>query len=446
MRADHLECSGKLEGAKPGFTPNLDGLAARGVRFENAFANAAWTLPSHASLFTGQEPHIHGQSHAAVVEGVKKIRIKEEATLRGRFTTLAAALREVGYQTLGLSQNTWVGSISSQDHGFDRFWELWLQDQSKLPFPPQKGDDLELHKVTYAARHFMDNAYDTDRPLFLFVNYITCHLPYQPAWSFRSRFVRGFPPEELLEVTSHNWLTMQHEGTLGDKALPYLRNLYLAEVAEVDAAVGQLAGLLKARGLLDNTLFIVTSDHGECLGQHGFFDHQFNLYDDLLRVPLTMSHPKLPGGSKESTPVQLSDLLPTVLHMVGAEAQQKRLALPGRIMPLDGKSGGTGSGGDRPLFFQFRRGSLVLAQLKSTLPADTVARLDRDLFAVRHGAWKAILTSDGEFLVFNTEKDAGEEQNQATQDKDRARALLALLKDHYGGKGLPFPEKTAVPG
>ena len=131
VRADHV-------GAVEGMTPNIDRIAAEGVRFERAYSSAAWTLPSHGSLFTGHEPRAHGQTHAAVREDAAGISLDPRAALPGRFTTLAAALGEIGYQRLGLSQNFWVGRLSTQDAGFGRFWELW-RDDGALPFPPRRS-------------------------------------------------------------------------------------------------------------------------------------------------------------------------------------------------------------------------------------------------------------------------------------------------------------------
>jgi arylsulfatase A-like enzyme len=441
MRADHLECARALPGSAAGFTPNLDALAGRGIRFANAFANAPWTLPSHASLFTGREPHEHGQCHAALVYDGEDVSLKPEARLPGRFNTLAAALGELGYQSVGISQNPWVGTFATQDFGFGRFWELWQREPGRLPFPPPAGDDLDIHKITYFSRGFFDTMLDRSRPFFLFANYINCHLPYEPAWPFRQRFAPGFPSEDVLSLSSRNWLPRKEEGKLGPEAIAHLRRLYLAEVAEVDAAVGEFVALLQERGLLDTTLIIVLSDHGECIGHHGFFDHQFNLFDDLLRVPLIMAHPKLPPSPAIETPVVLSDLFPTVLEFIGARRMRERLGLPGRIMPL---AAGTGSAEarERPLFSLYRRGSRVLVEVRHSLPAAVAARLDRDLFGVRKGDWKAVLASDGELVLFNAARDPGEEENVARKEPGVARELGALLKEHFDNGALPFPKTT----
>ena len=428
LRQDSVGCYGGEGGA----TAAIDRIAAEGVRFANAYANAPWTLPSHASLFTGLPPEAHGQTHAAVEESDGRIGIAAGARLPGRCATMAAALKELGYQTVGISQNPWVGALSSQDHGFDYFWEL--ARPAGLPFPDQQGDDLRFHRVTYFFRKFLELRRAPDRPLFLFVNYIACHLPYDPPELYRQRFVQGPAPRRLAEVESGNWLVKQERGELDDGAVAGLEELYLAETAYADAAVGELRAELEAARLLDDTLLIVTSDHGECIGHHGFFDHQFNLYEDLLRVPLVARGPALAPGAVCADLVQLSDLFPTVLGAAGGEAIRARLRLPGAPV-LD--AGGPARIPARPLFFMFRRGSRVLAKLKSALAPATCARLDRDLFAVRDGAMKLILAGDGEAELYDLGSDAREERKLALPEKEAA--LRALLAARYARADVGFP-------
>jgi arylsulfatase A-like enzyme len=439
MRADHLECAGTPMGGARGFTPTLDRLAARGTRFKNAYANAPWTLPSHASLFTGCEPHRHGQDNPALTGNPEEIRIDPRLALPGRFTTMAAAFRELGYQTLGISENPWVGPLTALDDGFGHFWELRQDGTSRAPFPPPQGKDLTCHKVTYLCRNFFDRFFHLGNPFLLFVNYMTCHLPYRPTWQFRRAFAPDVTLDELLELRSDTWLLRQREGRLGNAQTAQLRRLYLAAVAQADAAVAEVLDLLKERQLLDNTLCIVLSDHGECIGHHGFFDHHFNLFDDLLRVPLIVAHPKLQAPRVIETPVQLSDLLPTLLQLVGAGSLGTRLNLPGPLLPL-GEDSRTPEGAARPLFFLLRRGSRVLVSLRDKLPPATIARLDRDLLGVKRGDAKAVLSSDGELTLFDTARDPEEKTNLAATHAETARALAALLGAHFGGSGIPIPE------
>ncbi len=439
LRHDHVSYSGNVPGGYTDLTPHLDELARKGIRYEKAYANAPWTLPSHASLFTGFGPHVHLQGHNAVVRRGEALAVQEKYALPGRFLTMAAVLREIGYQTLGVSQNPWVGPLTTQDYGFDHFYPLW--DQASLPFPPRKGEDLELHKVTYACRYYFEKVFKPRKPLFLFINYITCHLPYQPAWKFRRRYVPGFPPDYVLEMTSHNWLLLKQQGKLEGEAVTYLRKLYLAEAAEVDAALGQLLELAVSK-LGEDLLIIVTSDHGECIGHHGFFDHQFNLYEDLLRVPLLITHPKLPKGIAVKTPVQLSDIFPTLLGLLGCRERALRLKLPGPALPLRDEN----KPKDRPLFFLFRRGSRVLEALRPKLKSEIVSALDRDLFGVRFKDKKLIVASDGKGALYDLSADPAELKNRINENRPAAGGLFAMLREVFAPAGLPLPERISEPG
>jgi arylsulfatase A-like enzyme len=428
LRQDFVGCYGGGADA----TPAIDRIAQEGVRFSNAYANAPWTLPSHASLFTGLAPEVHRQTHAAVEEKDGAICLKPEARLPGRLATMASILKERGYQTVGISQNPWVGALSTQDHGFDFFWELGRK--TGLPFPEQQGDDLKVHKVTYFFRQFLAARRASARPLFLFVNYIACHLPYDPPELYRQKFVSGPAPRRLAEIESNNWLVRKERGELDANAAAALEELYRAEVAYADAAVAELRVELEAARLLDDALLVVTSDHGESLGQHGFFDHQFNLYDDLLRVPLIVRHAALPARGACESLVQLSDLLPTVLHFLGNDETRARFALGG--VPLfDAR--GLAPIPERPLFFMFRRGSRVLATWKDAIAKEVFARLDRELFAVRDGAMKMIVASDGESELYDLGSDSSEAKKLIAPGK--AAALRALLAARYAGAGVGFP-------
>ena len=430
LRADTLGCYG----AKVKATPRIDALAAGGILCTRAYANAPWTLPSHASLFTGFPPEIHGQTHAAVTMAGGAVGVKAEAALPGRFTTLAAALKEIGYQTAGLSQNLWVGPLSTQDHGFDRFVEL---REEKTPLYVEAPGGGREHKVTHFTRRFLAEARDPSRPLFLFINNMTCHLPYDPPPYLRQRFFQGMPSdlEKLARVKSNTWLTMVQNGELDEDAMWHLRDLYQGSVAELDAVAGGVLDVLDGAGLLDTTLFVFLSDHGECIGHHGFYDHLFNLYDDLVRVPLILSHPALAGGQVREDLVQLSDLFPTILRALGQERILARLALPGQVLPLVPGA----PPADGPLFMLFLRGSRVLEGLRAELAPATVARLDRDLFGVIEGTHKLVLAHDGEALLFDLAADPGEERNLAQDAPQMVESMAELLRAAYGTRGYAVP-------
>lgn len=432
LRADHV---GKHKDQES-VTPVLDGLAAQGVCFTKAYSNAPWTLPAHASLFTGLEPHVHEQTHAAVYDTENGPAVKKEVLLPGRLKTLAEVLKEGGYQTLGISQNPWVGRLSTQNTGFEHYWELW-SDAQPLPFAPRQGEELNRHKVTHAFKHYLDTMRDSEKPFFLFINYITCHLPYAPDWKFRRKMVKGFPPDDLFDLNSHNWLERMAEGKLDAERIDYLRKLYRAEAAEADDSVGQIVQLLEDAGAFDDTLFIVTADHGESIGHHELFDHQFSIFDDLVKIPLVMRHPRLPQGKEMAMPVQLTDLMPTLLQMSGLGKAREGLDLPGWVIPLDPAYQGDVFA-DRPLFFFYEKGARVLRLLKDKLPAALYERHNCALCGVQQGPWKLIVTGHGKVMLFNTGDDAEEGRDLAKEKADVAAGLLDAVKKHFADTGFPF--------
>jgi arylsulfatase A-like enzyme len=433
LRADYLGCYGRSRRGTP--TPAIDGIAAEGVRFAHAYATAPWTLPSHASLFTGFPPRLHGQTHAAVHREGERRLVDDAVKLPGRFQTMASVLKEIGYQTHGISQNVWVGTASSQDHGFDRFWELWHGEFLKVgDYPFAAGG--RIHKTSHFVRRFLTEHRDPGRPFFLFINNMICHLPYTPPAVFKQRFLEGPPRPALGEVKTDNWLLKKQRGELGEDEIWGLQDLYRAEVAALDSAVGEVVADLKQEGLYDDTLFIVLSDHGECIGHHGYFDHLFNLYEDLLHVPLIVRHPELPAGAVREELVQLTGVFPALLRLVGLESRRRELGLPGRPLPIEGDAGTS----PRPLFFLFRRGSPVLEGWKDTIPAATAARYDRDLFGVRAGGWKLILDHTGAGELYDVAADPEEKNDRFAGEAAKRQELVALLKAEFGGTSLPFPK------
>ncbi len=432
LRPDYLGCYGNTTGA----SPNIDVMAAEGLRFKNAYANAPWTLPSHASLFTGFPPKAHGQTHAAVHRQGARRWVDTGVALPRRFETIASTLKGIGYQTHGMSQNVWVGSGSTQDYGFDRFWPLWNETwKENVDQYVFSGAGAALHKTAHFVRRFLREFRNPDQPFFLFINNMICHLPYTPPDRLRRRFVDGPPRKDLSQVKTDTWLLKKQAGDLGEDEMWHLRDLYQAEVAAFDEAVGQIVRELKREKLLDTTLFVVTSDHGECIGHHGFFDHLFNMFDDLLRVPLIIRHPKLPAGRVRRELVQLTDMFPTILQLLGRNETGKELKLPGRPLPLDRAPDES----DRPLFFLFRRGSPVLKLLAEKLPPETVARLDCDLFGVRWGDWKLVVDHNGAAQLYNVAEDPAEEHNRADSANEMRGELTALLAAEFGNTDLPFP-------
>jgi arylsulfatase A-like enzyme/cytochrome c-type biogenesis protein CcmH/NrfG len=267
LRADRVGAYGYAKGA----TPALDGLASRGVLVEDAVVQVPETRPSHVSIFTGRLPYEHG------------VRDNLSPPLDARFPTLATLLKDRGYATGGFIGAYPVSRDSGLDRGFDRFDD---------PFGRGSGrahDDRSARP----AREVVDPALAWlsglgKRPFFAWVHLFDPHSPYTPPSPYRERF----------------------------KASPYD-----GEVAYADAQLARLLEWLARSGEAARTLVVVTSDHGEGLGDHGEDEHLVFLYDTTLRVPLVMSWPgRLPQGARVKGQFRSIDLLPTLLDLLGGPA------------------------------------------------------------------------------------------------------------------------------
>ena len=284
---------------KPGLTPHLDAFAARGIVFENARSNSGWTLPAHASMFTGVYPVQHRATQETLAFGI------DLPTIGERFT-------EAGWMTFGASANGVVSGANGLARGFGRFEETFRSDVAA-----RFGQGV--HPNEGALVDFLDGA--GDQPWFAFLNFIEAHLPYQPPVAFIERHVdtARFSPQQIamarrVRMRDH-YLT---EGGIPDELFVLLGELYDAEVAALDAYIGHLLATLESRGDLENTTVVITSDHGENLGEHGHFAHVFDLHNTLVDVPLIIRVPGAPAGTRED-PVQLLDLFPTLLALNGLD-------------------------------------------------------------------------------------------------------------------------------
>ncbi|HZR82442.1 MAG TPA: sulfatase [Candidatus Binatia bacterium] len=296
VRWDAMSANGAVEGT----TPALDAFAASGIRFTHAYAQAHWTLPSHATLFTGLLPSQHGVDWRAM-------------KARDDLVLLAEVLREAGYETFGLSENPWVTGRMGMTQGFDRYAE-----------PRQRTSDAENAIAAWLRER------SPDRPFFLFLNLMDAHPPFDV--SVGHRFL---PPDatagEVRTVVRSTARFHFCETPPSERERAILRAQYLLGVTRADARLARVLDLLRAARGTASEIAIVTSDHGEMLGEHGLFDHQLGLWDELLHVPLVVSG--VPGAPPAvvATPVALADVFPSVLAWAGLAVPP---GLAGRPLPL----------------------------------------------------------------------------------------------------------------
>lgn len=269
LRADRLGSYG-YEAAD---TPNLDALANRGLRFEQATSVMPLTLPAHSSLMTGTYPATHGvRDNGGFYLGEEHLTLAEILSAEG--------MRTGGFVGAFVLDSRW-GIAQGFDHYFDAF-DLTAFDQA----PGMDAIQRPGSEVVDQALRWLEQ--DPQRPFFAWVHLYDPHTPYEAPEPFRS----AFPAT--------------------------LDGAYDAEIAATDAQVGRLLNTLEADGRLDDTLVVVVADHGEMLGEHGEVTHGFFIYDAAVRIPLLIAGPGVPAAVIDDQ-VRIVDLLPTVLGRLGLE-------------------------------------------------------------------------------------------------------------------------------
>jgi arylsulfatase A-like enzyme len=281
-------------GGDRGLTPTLDALAAGGVTFEQAIAQAPWTAPSHATMLASQYPSTLGMGDFA-----------DPGRIRDAVDTLAEVMQWSGRRTHAIV----AGGFVAGHIGFKQGFEAYMHTGTTMP------------KVVSEATKWLETL-GKDEKFFLFLHTYDVH-EYNPPEPFRSRFVRAYDgPLARLPPTDIDNLVQGGERHLREKNVSeadrrYLTDLYDASVAAVDAQVELLMGELDRLGRRGRTLIVITSDHGEEFWEHGGTGHGYSLYDENLRVPLILSHPSLPRV-RVPDQVRLLDVAPTIAAIAGA--------------------------------------------------------------------------------------------------------------------------------
>jgi arylsulfatase A-like enzyme len=282
LHADHLGCYGGTRGA----SPTIDALAARGVRFAQARSNASWTLPSTATLFTGLYQATHGLQFDKQIEAV---RLSESAD------TLAELFARAGYDTLYAGQNPLAGAPYGLDQGFAQYesFRIWTDDMIRF---------LEQRL-----------AEPRERPLFTYVHLRRPHTPYDALPEHMVRFADPEYDGPVVGSDDDVWRHNTSDHRLRDADLQHLQDRYLANIHQADAWLARLLSSVDE----SRTLIVLTSDHGEAVGQHGTLGHNWHTWGEYLRIPLVLVHPSLPPGSTVDAPVSTVDIMPTLLDLFG---------------------------------------------------------------------------------------------------------------------------------
>jgi arylsulfatase A-like enzyme len=451
-------------------TPNLAAFAEEATVFEQAVAPAPWTLPVHASLFTGLYPSQHGAD-------------QENPYLEGA-TTLAETLSAAGYDTACYSSNAWITPYTHLTDGFDdqdnffevmpgeflsgplaRAWKTMNDNESlraiadKLVslgntaheyFAGGEGADSKTPAVIDRTKTFID---DADRS-FAFINLMDAHLPYHPPEEFADEFAPGVDSTEVCQ-NSKEYNSGARD--IDDDEWEDIRNLYDAEITHIDDQLGRLFDWLKETGRWDDTMVVVCADHGELHGEHDLYGHEFGLYDPLVNVPLLVKHPELDADRRDDQ-VELIDLYHTVLDVLDVEGGTPASAGETAVEldrtrslvadsyrafdTLDPAERDPGQrGGGKYAFVEYSRPVVELKQLEEkaaaagiTLPTDS--RFYSRMRAARRTDAKYVRIDRIDDEAYRLDTDPDETENLAGTDDDAIEATeetLAAFESAVGG-------------
>jgi arylsulfatase A-like enzyme len=403
LRADHLG----IYGHERTTSPNIDRFFGKGLVFERTYAQAPWTLPSHASMFTGQYPSTHG------ISTYPNDTFGYVDRLRPDLVTIAEILSEHGFETAGFTGGVYL----TQEYGFDQGFEVFEVTRSTRM---EEALDLALPWLEH----------ERDRPFFLFLHSFDVHR-YQPPHYFEDLSDNGYagPLRDLLLEQPHLFEAAVITDGLSQPTtedMSFVRNLYDTEIRVVDEQLQRLFSALEHSGLIENTAVILTSDHGENFWEQGDSGHCFTLQDPTLRVPLLISAPGLRQGRRIDGFARVIDIPVTILEIAGVSSRARDRMHGVELLT---QIGGGGLGPDTVIAEADRFGTqacIISGRFKYTHYGMPSYNLLRGRFA--------LLTLRGLFSRFNrTEElfdlqaDPAAQNNMVTADPERAALLRQVL-------------------
>lgn len=401
-------------------TPTTDSLAREGRVVETMISNAPWTLPSHASLFSGLYPSEHG----AQWQTGRRFGPQMSATI-------AELLRGAGYETVCATSNGLISSTTGLARGFDRYvhrselergWRRRMRQAGRLLL----GGDAGGRRINAWLRRTLPTVRS---PMFLFVNYLECHWPYAPPR--RLHRAAGGPRLSVRDEVRIRRMLASRVGpwdaiaTADEEALEVYSSLYDGEHRNVDELLDELLDLLRATDHLreGETIVMVTSDHGEHIGEHGLADHQASLDDHLLGVPFIAWGPGIVPGGRVAGPYEFVDVLPSMAAALGLDWPEG--------VPEDRRTGLLGAPERRTeelAFGEWRAwGPEDLARVRARHPRYDFTPLVRDLRCVRAPRFKLVEEGDGARALYDLSDDPDEERDVAPAYPSEVARLGAAL-------------------
>ncbi|MFH1038805.1 MAG: sulfatase-like hydrolase/transferase [PVC group bacterium] len=401
LRPDHLSCNGYFLPT----SPNIDAMAAGGVLFKSALAASSWSLPTHASLFTGLYPSSHGAYSFFSVLG-------------DEIPTLAGILSENGYYALSLYDNPLL-KIAGLNKGFDLAAGVVIDRRVSFTlmriYQKFVKKDSPANQILELAGKWVEHSARLEVPCFIFMNLFDVHAPYTPKEPYFSEFTKSVNIDQVnmplirklnsVSVKIKDKLDVLSELTETDRS--YLLRLYDSNISYEDKLMGNLLRLLKNTGRYDNTLVIVTADHGEYLGEHHCLGHFVKkMYNPGLKIPLIINFPeKVKPGIREGYVSQV-DIFPTVLSLIGLKNR-----IPPEVQGVD--------------LFSEKESRDVIAEFWD----DNGNEFTR---AIISDNMKLIVDEHEHNQLYDLERDPGEENNLVSVFPGKAEQLRENLKARLG--------------
>jgi arylsulfatase A-like enzyme len=407
VRADHLS----LYGYQRNTTPHLAELSREATVFSHATAAGDMTITSHAAILTGTYASWNGARPHQSASG-------NGVPLSDKYPTLAEILSEHGYSTAAVVANS---GFLTREWGFDRGFQFFDARGAVRMMPPRKeyllryGVRPVLHRVIDTADFDMmflrageinreaygllDRLRSSRRPFFLFLNYMDAHSPYAPP----PQFDQLYPAERDLSIPDARYGELfdqlaEGRGQMSEKERQHYISQYDGGIAYMDAEIGRLIDGLKQRGLYENTLLIIVSDHGEAFGERNLVGHGLSVNEDQVDVPLIVKYPGNNRGQRVEERVDHTDLLPTVLDVTGIS--------PPQFLQGFSLRGGVGNANRKLISESFPGSGLISLNSKFN-------RIERAIYS---GNFKYIDSTAGKHELYDVSTDPAEVHNLCSVD------------------------------
>ena len=393
LRADRLGCYGYERAT----SPYIDLFSKDALFFESCYSTSPWTKTAVGSLFTSLYPSQHGAFFF-------------HSRLPDKRLTLAEVFKNRGYDTLAFQTNP----IITRDYNFDQGFSSY--------------SDLTFERAEHVNAQIFSRLRKKRKPFFAYMHFMETHLPYEPPPEYYSLFETDKGPFGISGTQDAFQTRLLNELGLSDKDKRYFSNLYDGEIRYFDDRFKELIVFLKEYKLYDNTIIVLTSDHGEEFWDHGGLEHGHTLYNELLHIPLMIKPAGPPSGKIMEQPAQIVDIYPTLLHLAGLECPDSVEGVS-LVSPSENEK--------RPLYFE---GLLRGAESKGILRGgikliENTGVMNPYALEYIEGFKKTHSAKDmNPFELFDLSGDPGEKNNKFLAEKNAATELRALL----------FRYKTAV--